>query len=397
MSMKVCRLSVLALTLALMASAPIHAAPAAQQPPNEADVDLRALERDILAQVNEIRTNPQALASALEAAKANATSGQYGLQLTLADGTKQWAQAGYLDSGTSTARSLQPMGALVWADGLAQATRKYVEGNPKSHFDPGTPSQRAAVYGGSSFGPAESINWGGATGLAQTYKLYIDSGVSSLGHRSMMIDPQYTHLGVGCNYPNTWTNSPPGAKTIACVLNYAQNWVEKDNLVKLEVGKQYAIREPSNTFRYFTYAGLKPNRWHSFMVCPDSMGGMSMPDPGADVTTVDVAAAEGLVATNDPCPTEKAAHGVLNNGASLPVGVAPAAGTVAAATRVATKPAGAAPRTVTESPASPPPLGMRASPTPLPTMRMRASPTPLPTMRMRAPPTPLPTLRGRRP
>ncbi|MCB0105339.1 MAG: hypothetical protein KDE53_05510, partial [Caldilineaceae bacterium] len=136
---------------------------------------------------------------------------------------------------------------------------------------------------------------------------------TSLGHRTMMIDPKYTDFGVGCFYPNNYND-------ITCVLNYAENWVEKMNMVKPEIGKQYAHSEGDGKFRYFvlssvTNRGQFPVR---IEVCPDKMGWVDMPDT-AGLTTVEAALAEGLVATNTPCATDAAPHGILNNGASLPV------------------------------------------------------------------------------
>jgi len=302
---------------------------AAQATPTPSAANLRAMEQQIFAEVNKIRTNPAALAAALTTMNQimrPLPTPQPEFLSTLPDSTTTQFIGGYLASAISTAQNLQPMGALVWSPGLAQAALNYANSDPDGHDDGSTMQSRLAAVGVPFGSSAESINYGGSTALLQTYELYIDSGVPNVGHRMMMIDPKNTHLGVGCYYPNQ------KYKNITCVLNYADNWTEMSDLVKPEIGKQYAYREKNGTFRYFVLTSTTGGATSPYRIslCPYHIdpldrrqtkqysGNIDLPNL-AGLTTVANAARENLVAMNQPCSTDGTPQGVLNNGTAFPV------------------------------------------------------------------------------
>jgi WD40 repeat protein/uncharacterized protein YkwD len=305
------------------------AAPAAGAAPSAAD--LRALEQQILAEINGMRANPSGLAATLTAMKQNAA----GDTLTLPDNSTLTAGANHLDSAIARAQAQQPLGGLVWSDGLAQAARAYAEKNPTGRHDfNSSPESRTAVFGTPGAGGiAESIASGQPTAKNQTYTLFIDSPSLDLANRNILTDPNLTHLGVGCYAPNQ-----QGKTT--CVLDYAGNWADKTDQVAPEIGKQYALREGNGQFRYFVLSATNgpapfPYRLH---VCPNKFGWMDLSDLG-NLTTVQNAATEQLVATNAPCAPADAPQGVLNNGSGLPAAAGQSASSSPAAT--ATPPAAA--------------------------------------------------------
>lgn len=327
---------------------------AAQATPTPSPADLRAMEQQILVEVNKIRTNPAALAAALTTMKQTSQPSERGsVEVTLPDSTTTTVGVTYLDSAIAKAQTLQPMGTLVWSPGLAQAALNYANSDPEGHNDGSTLQSRLAAVGAyGAGGAAESINYGGSTALLQTYELYIDSGVPSLGHRMMMIDPKLTHLGVGCYYPNQKYNN------ITCVLNYAGNWVEKSDEVKHEIGKQYAFREEKGKFRYFVLTNTTGRPLpYQISLCPKDpvygYGGSINLSDLADLTTVANAAAENLVATNQPCSTNDAPQGVLNNGTAFPVAGSAAPGSAQAPAAPAAAQAPAAPSAAQGPPPAP--------------------------------------------
>ena len=278
-------------------------------------VDLRALERDIFAEINSLRTDPKTLLANLLFAKQNAKqqTNRNDWTYTLPDTTiAPLSKMYYLDTAIGSAQTQVPVKPLLWSDALAQVTRKYAERNPQGHFDFGTTLSSRAAESGSWTALGENINYGGTTGLDQVYSLYIDDGVPDFGHRNSLKDPKWTHVGVGCFYKNKFNN-------ITCVVNYATDWVDKSDMPKLEVGKQYALRE-GNTFRYFKLTSTTNRAPFPIRidVCPKpgEMGWINMPD-AAELTSVEAAQAAGLVAANEPCDKNTVPHGILNNGTSL--------------------------------------------------------------------------------
>lgn len=343
------RLAMLVMVAMVMGSSPGHAAPSAQRR-DPATVDLDALERDVVTEINRIRTDPKEFANVLAGLTSTPMTNArpYDIRLQFPDGEDSGESRAYLNSGIATARGLAPMKPLEWSAGLAKAAGDYAARNPQGHRDFGTTlGGRLAAVGAAQGGSAENIDYGGATGLAVAYRLYIDSGVPDLGHRNTIINPRLTHVGVGCFAVNKY-------KSVTCVLNYGENWVDKQNMVKLEVGKQYVALEPDGTVRYFKLSELRGD-WGRLQLCPDpgKMGSISGSGIAADLMTPAMAAAKGLKATNEPCAEDAAPLGVLNNGSSLPiVAEAEAPKPVAQATATAVPSAAESPATATAVPAA---------------------------------------------
>lgn len=241
------------------------------------------------------------------------------------------------------------MGTLTWSDELASAAQKYAEKNPSGHnaFN-STPASRIAEVG-SHRGMAESIDYVGYTGVLATYRLFIDSNVPSLGHRTMMIKPELTHLGVGCSYIKQ-------TDRVTCVLKYATDFVPKADEPKFEVGKQYVVPVLGGSFQFFKVRSINRNGIQ-LDLCPDLRASMTISGP-AGVTTVNNARRLGLTTTNEPCDESSVPPGVMNNGTQLPKSV-PA--TSAPATKTPSAPASTAPAATAAPSAAPP-----ATPAPLP-------------------------------
>lgn len=356
----------LALLLALIAVGALGAG--AQTPPtapNPAQIDLLALEREILTEINKLRTNPAGMAATLVDMKNNATLQGRDPVLTYPSGQRWVSNYTYLNSAISDAQRQAPLLPLSWAEGLYQAAHNYAIRLPNGHADFGTTlGGRTSQYGSAAGGVGEGIMYGGNSAFEQVAGLYIDAGVPSLGHRKALVNPNYTHVGVGCGY-NPRTNN------ITCVVNYGDDWTEKSDEVKPEFNKQFAFREKDGQFRY---AILKPstNRSWAYEVhpCPGNVGWIWVPD-AAGLTTVEQAQAEGLTATNAPCNSADVPNGVLNNGTArrqAPTNVTglPNAAAPAGAATQAPLPTHTPAPTLTPQPTSPPPPTPTAPPPPTP-------------------------------
>ena len=338
----------------------------AQQPPDPAQVDLLAMEREILTEINKLRTNPAGMAATLVDMRTNATLQRGQPVLTYPSGQRWVSDYKYLNSAISEAQRQAPLQPLIWAEGLYQAAHNYAIRLPKGHADFGTTvGSRAAVYGSAAGGVGEGIAYGGNSAFEHLSSLYIDEGVPSLGHRRALVNPNYTHVGVGCGYDSR-------AKSITCVVNYGTNWTEKSDEVNPEFNKQFAFKNKAGQFQYAILKPSRDRRWaYQVHPCPGNVGSISVPD-AADLTTVEQAQADGRTAINQPCDAATAPFGVLNNGTSL----------AQAPTNVTGLPdAAAPPQAPTATPTQAP-----AQTTPQPTATTAPTQTPAPTR------TPAPTL-----
>jgi uncharacterized protein YkwD len=347
----------------------------AQQPPDPAQVDLLALEREILTEINKLRTNPAGMAATLVDMKNNATVQRGDPVLTFPSGQRWVSDYTYLNSAISDAQRQTPLQPLSWAEGLYQAAHNYAIRLPKGHRDFGTtPASRVAPYGSAAGGVGEGIMYGGNSAFEHVAGLYIDAGVPNLGHRKQLVDPSYTHVGVGCGYDSR-------ARSITCVVKYGANWTEKSDEVNPEFNKQFAFKNKAGQFQYAILKPSSDRKWaYQVHPCPGNVGWISVPD-AADLTTVEQAQADGRTAINQPCDTATAPFGVLNNGTSL----------AQAPTNVTGLPDATAPTpasTATQAPteATPQPTATTApTRTPAPTLTPQPTSTPPPTA------TPLPT------
>jgi hypothetical protein len=84
---------------------------------------------------------------------------------------------------------------------------------------------------------------------------------------------------------------------------------EQTIVMKPEIGKQYAIREANNTFRYFKLTRARGEAY-TFDLCPDpgKMGSVSATRP-TNVMRVEVALAQQLTPKNQPCDVTAVPYG----------------------------------------------------------------------------------------
>lgn len=133
------RLAMLVMVAMVMGSSPGHAAPSAQRR-DPATVDLDALERDVVTEINRIRTDPKEFANVLAGLTSTPMTNArpYDIRLQFPDGEDSGESRAYLNSGIATARGLAPMKPLEWSAGLAKAAGDYAARNPQGHRDFGT-------------------------------------------------------------------------------------------------------------------------------------------------------------------------------------------------------------------------------------------------------------------
>ncbi len=280
--------------------------------------ELRRLEAEIFAAINEVRTDPATLNARLDAIKAAQAAAPY--VLTYPDppaSTLPVNNLNWLDTAIAASAGAAPLAALEWRSTLADSARAWAETNPAGH---GRDTRaHASPWGGDATGNLpESINWGlDTTGLAHVYDLYIDDGVAGTGHRTMMIDPEARHVGVGC----APTNQNGGR--VVCVVRYAETWVADTDTITFAPGKLYAVRNKNGTFKYGILkarpAASKAGDFVDLFACPARQG--TLAQFYDELTTVGQALAEGLTPANMPC--DGVEHALLKNGTALAIPPAP--------------------------------------------------------------------------
>lgn len=65
------------------------------------------------------------------------------------------------------------------------------------------PADRLTARGGGTY-VAETISYGAPSPLDVVIQLIVDDGVPSRGHRTILFDPQYQHIGIACGPHRTY-------------------------------------------------------------------------------------------------------------------------------------------------------------------------------------------------
>lgn len=195
-------------------------APAAGRP-GEARVDVPALERGIVEEMNRARRDPSGYAALIE-------------------GTLRWYDGTvYREPGQTTVRTeegsraareavrvlraLRPVGALGRSDGMSAAARDHVRDQARGatgHVgsDGSTFADRVSRYGEWRTSVSENIAYGPRTPREVVMGLIVDDGVPDRAHRRNMFDPVATVAGVACG--------PHARYAWVCVIDYAGAFAE---------------------------------------------------------------------------------------------------------------------------------------------------------------------------
>jgi uncharacterized protein YkwD len=181
-------------------------------------------EKEVLAVLNELRTDPSSQIPVLE---------KY---LTLFDGdklrfpgeipllTKEGQSA--VEEAIRFLKKQSSLPAFELSKGMSMAAADHLRDigtkGKYGHYgtDGSTPSDRLKRYGTPRVGAAENLGFGEKTGRRMVIMLLIDDGVPGRGHRKTMFNPKYKVTGIACG--------PHAEFGQMCVIDFAGGYDEKD-------------------------------------------------------------------------------------------------------------------------------------------------------------------------
>ena len=185
---------------------------------------LSALEKDIVLELNKVRTNPAAYARVyLETRRQN-----YNGRLYLRPGrmdlrTKEGRPA--LEECIRVLRNTVELGPLRPSRGLSRAATDHIRDTGPigsighKGIDRSTIATRVSRYGRWSGYIAENISYGPVEAREIVVQLLVDDGVSSRGHRRNILENQFAYIGVAVGHHKTFTTM--------CVMDFATAYFEQ--------------------------------------------------------------------------------------------------------------------------------------------------------------------------
>jgi uncharacterized protein YkwD len=155
----------------------------------------------LLAEINSLRANPGRYAQNLRSQR-----GWYRGRVLMEPGalalqTSEGVAA--LDDAIAALERQPSLPPLSWSDVLADAATDHAisqgDAGARGHVgrDGSTPGQRVKRHGGDIY-VAESIAYGPFDAAGVIRSLIIDDGVTTRGHRKMLLGTQYRHVGALC-------------------------------------------------------------------------------------------------------------------------------------------------------------------------------------------------------
>lgn len=176
------------------------------------------LSQDVLAAMNEARTNPQAYATIVQAWK-DRFQGD-GKTVVMENGARLMTFEGVaaVDETIAFLQKAQPLSPLSASPGLALAAQDHVEaqgptGATGHDGARGGMQERIERHGRWQVTIGENISYGATTGQQVVTQLLIDDGVPNRGHRANIFNPKFQVTGIACG--------PHANYRTMCVITYA--------------------------------------------------------------------------------------------------------------------------------------------------------------------------------
>lgn len=184
---------------------------------------LTLTEKDLVREINLLRSNPAQYAANLEQMKKNYKGSDYIApgqiqRLTTNEGVKA------VDEAISFLRASKPLPPYILSKGLSAAAKDHVKDLGKTGntghkgTDGSTTETRCNRYGAFSNGIGENIVYQSDSAREIVMGWLVDDGVASRGHRKNLLSANYRSLGVAVGDKNQF-----GAM---CVLTFAGTYAE---------------------------------------------------------------------------------------------------------------------------------------------------------------------------
>jgi uncharacterized protein YkwD len=190
-----------------------------------ANVDyLTGLEKDVILEMNKVRTNPKKYAELYIQPRLRYYSGKnYSVPGQITIVTQEGTSA--VNSCITALNRTSRVGILTPEKGLALAAKDHVTDQSKTGqtghngSDRSTSETRMKRYGvfGGSWTLGENIAYGDTTGREIVCSLLIDDGVPNRGHRTNIMNKAFTQTGAGYGAHTQFRTS--------CTITYADGYI----------------------------------------------------------------------------------------------------------------------------------------------------------------------------
>jgi hypothetical protein len=208
---------------------------------------LSPLERDVLAEVNALRTRPKAYAAhgkellTLFRGKVIERPGMIGIATQ--EGTPAVREC---IAVLEAQRSLRPLEASL---GMSLAARQHAndlgQSGSTAHAgrDGSNPVKRLERFGRWTGVSGENLAFGPRTGRDVVLQLAIDDGVPGRGHRKNLLSPDFGRVGLACAEHKEYA--------VVCVMELAGGFEDRPGLDAdtVKVARQPSRREPMRIFK----------------------------------------------------------------------------------------------------------------------------------------------------
>lgn len=195
---------------------------------------LSATEKEILAEMNLARTNPQQYAAFLEEAKKSFSNNEIKLGGTRAITIGEGVRA--VDEAIAFLHAAKALPPLQVSKGMCLGAKDHVKDMSQSGqmghkgTDGSLPEQRVSRYGNWQLAIGENIAYSSSTAREAVLGMIIDDGTPGRGHRLNIFNANHRITGIA---------GQPSPKGLVCVVTYAGGFVENAGTTATTASKMF--------------------------------------------------------------------------------------------------------------------------------------------------------------